>query len=63
MNISKLIEIIEQQCEIANNLERELIELCNGIVEASTYWTGSDEEKNPELKRIRTIAGHYLNRE
>ena len=38
----------------------ELKTLCSEIIEASLYWTGDDEEKNPFLKKIRTLARYYL---
>lgn len=37
-----------------------LKELCDLVVAASLYWTGEDEEKNPLLKRIRTLAKYHL---
>jgi hypothetical protein len=37
-------------------------DLCEMIIAASLYWTGEDEEKNPALKTIRTLAGWYLGR-
>jgi len=33
------------------------IELARAVIEASMWWTGEDEEKNPSLKRARTLAG------
>lgn len=33
------------------------IELAEAVLEASLYWTGLDEEKNPALKKARTLAG------
>jgi len=45
------------------NAKSNLLELSNLIIEASLYWTGSDEEKNPKLKTIRTLAGYYLDEE
>lgn len=42
-------------------MNKDFLELCNLIIEASLLWTGEDEERNPLLKRIRTLAGYYLN--
>ena len=42
--------------------KKELIKLCENIIEASLFWSGKDEEKNPMLKRIRTLAGFYIKR-
>jgi len=39
---------------------KELKELCDTVMEASIGWTGEDEEKNPLLKRARTLAGMHL---
>ncbi len=33
---------------------------CIDIIDTSLLWTGKDEERNPGLKRIRTLAGHFL---
>ena len=41
-------------------MEKELIKLCEDIIEASLFWTGKDEEKNPLLRRIRTLASFYI---
>ena len=41
----------------------DLNTFCNRILELSIYWTGEDEKKIPALKTIRTLAGHYLNKE
>ena len=41
-------------------MNKELLELCQLIISASLHWTGEDEEKNPQLKKIRTLAGFYL---
>lgn len=38
-------------------------DLCKDILEASIFWTGADEEKNPKLKRIRTLAALYLDQD
>ena len=40
-----------------------LKELAEKVIEASLYWTGKDEEKNPKLKLIRTLAGLALQRD
>lgn len=40
-----------------------LKELAEEVIEASLYWTGKDEEKNPKLKLIRTLAGLALQRD
>lgn len=34
--------------------------LADTIIEASLYWTGEDEERNPALKTARTLAGLFL---
>ena len=34
--------------------------LADEVIAASLHWTGEDEEKNPGLKKIRTLAGHML---
>ncbi len=41
--------------------EKALIELAQEIIKASLLWTGKDEERNPGLKKIRTLAGYYIN--
>ncbi len=33
---------------------------CEAIIEASQYWNGEDEDKHPELKRIRTLCGSWI---
>jgi hypothetical protein len=38
----------------------KLIELSELVLESALYWTGDDEEKNPKLKRLRTLAGVYF---
>lgn len=43
-------------------MPEEMKDLCEKIIAASLYWTGQDEEKNPLLKTIRTLAGYYLDR-
>ena len=45
------------------DIEKRLQEISKIIIEASLCWTGKDEEKNPLLKRVRTIAGVYLQKE
>jgi hypothetical protein len=37
-------------------------ELASKIIDVSLYWTGQDEERNPGLKKIRTLAGLILNK-
>jgi hypothetical protein len=37
-------------------------ELAKAIMDASLLWTGQDEEKNPSLKKARTLAGLLLNK-
>ena len=44
-------------------MKKDFLELCNLIIDASLYWTGEDEERNPHLKKLRTLAGYYLNSE
>ncbi len=43
-----------------DTLLRHAKDLAIGVIEASLYWTGDDEEKNPQLKRIRTLAADLL---
>lgn len=33
---------------------------CEAIIHASLIWTGEDETNYPELKRMRTLAGSFL---
>jgi hypothetical protein len=40
--------------------ETYAMDACQCIVDASLYWTGEDEEKNPTLKRARTMAGKAM---
>ncbi len=40
---------------------RMLQELAEIVIEASLYWTGEDEQKNPALKKARTLAGLATN--
>lgn len=61
--LNKLIDVIGD-IFMVNRKDRELpgwgsyaIDACQCIVDASLYWTGVDEEKNPLLKRARTMAG------
>lgn len=42
-------------------MNKDFLELCELIIESSMYWTGEDEKKIPQLKRLRTLAGYYLN--
>jgi hypothetical protein len=44
-------------------MNKDFLELCELIIEASILWTGEDEERNPHLKKIRTLAGFYLSEE
>jgi len=57
MHTQELIDTIR----LLNETERRLKEVCELAIEASLNWTGEDEENNPPLKRLRTIAGIYLN--
>lgn len=41
-------------------LQKLAEEACNKIIEASLYWNGEDEVKNPVLKTARTLAGLFL---
>lgn len=36
---------------------QRLLELAELVVDASSSWTGEDEEKTPALKKARTLAG------
>ena len=44
--------------------EQEIIKtalcVCAKIVEASLFWNSKDEEKTPELKTARTLAGYVI---
>ena len=40
-------------------LKKDFKELCDLIISASLFWSGNDEEKNPDLKKARTLAGYY----
>ena len=42
-------------------MNKDFFELCELIISASLHWTGDDEQKNPLLKKMRTLAGYYLN--
>ena len=44
-------------------MNKDFLELCELIIEASLFWNSEDEERNPLLKRIRTLAGYYLRNE
>ena len=35
-------------------------QLSNIIIDASLYWSGKDEERNPPLRTARTLADLYL---
>ena len=41
-------------------MDKDFKELCILIIEASLHWNGTDEEKNPTLKKLRTLAKYYL---
>ncbi len=56
MHTKQLIDTIDR----LNEREEALREVCSLIIDASLYWAGNDECKIPELKKIRTIAGYYL---
>ncbi len=47
---------------ILENIDRDAQELAKTIMDASLLWTGEDEEKNPGLKKARTLAGLLLNK-
>lgn len=44
-------------------MKKDFLELCELIINASLYWSSEDEERNPHLKKLRTLAGYYLNSE
>ena len=48
--------------KVPSNPQKDLLDLCEKIIDASLYWTGEDEERNPTLKTIRTLAGFYLDK-
>ena len=56
MDLAK--EILEQNKKFIQAAS-ELKELSDNIINASLYWNSIDEEKNPKLKIIRTLAGIY----
>jgi len=35
-------------------------DFCHAVIDASLYWTGTDEANCPALKYLRTMAGYYL---
>lgn len=37
--------------------EKLMLDLAKTVIDASLYWTSKDEEKNPNLKKARTLAG------
>jgi hypothetical protein len=47
---------------ILENVDEAAQELAKIIMDASLLWTGEDEEKNPGLKKARTLAGLLLNK-
>lgn len=38
----------------------DMLDIARLVVDASLYWTGTDEERNPLLKRLRTLAGAVM---
>lgn len=44
-------------------MDKLAVELAEAVLEASLYWTGLDEEKNPALKKSRTWAGLIINQQ
>ena len=44
-------------------MEKDFKELCELVIKCSMRWSGNDEEKYPELKRLRTLAGYYIDRD
>ena len=59
MHTEQLIKTLN----ILNRHDRDFKKLCEDIIQASADWTGMDEERNPLLRRIRTLAGYYLTEE
>ena len=43
-------------------MAKDFSKLCEHIITASLHWTAEDEEKNPMLRNLRTLAGWYLGR-
>ena len=42
-----------------NKIETDLLNLSEKVIKASLLWCGEDEEANPTLKTMRTLAGFY----
>jgi len=47
---------------ILESVDEAAQKLAETIMDASLHWTGEDEEKNPGLKKARTLAGLLLNK-
>ena len=60
MQTKELVDQLMRQLKERDKLENDLKEICLLVVDASLYWTGEDEAKNPALKRVRTCAGYRL---
>ena len=60
MSTDTIVQACMDTIKVADDRENKLLEMCNLIIDASLYWTGEDEERNPRLKRMRTLAGLYL---
>lgn len=46
-------EVLTQRCNVYHKLCNEI---CEAIIDTSLHWTGKDEERLPQLKKLRTIA-------
>jgi len=55
-NLKKVVAQLEDN----SKSHKDFMELCEKIIDASMRWTGEDEEQNPMLKTIRSLAGYYL---
>ncbi len=60
MRDTKTLETLLDTVTVLYRETEKLQGLCRDIIEASLFWTGEDEEKNPGLKKIRTLAGLYI---
>lgn len=60
MSTETIVQACMDAIKVADDREKKLFELCYLIIDASLYWTGEDEERNPKLKRMRTLAGLYV---
>ena len=50
---------VEKKITNEDKIFKDFMDLCKKVLDASFYWTGEDEERNPMLKTIRTLASYY----